>query len=68
MIVQRTRRSCLGQVLTLVLMTAIVTLFDRNAVIAELQKIGLKIIPSPDEPEVVRFADNNDITVELKPS
>ena len=68
MIVQRTRRSCLGQVLTLMLMTAIVTPFDRNAVIAELQKIGLKIIPSPDEPEVVRFADNNDITVELKPS
>jgi len=39
--------------------------FDRNAFVDGLQKIGLKIIPSPDE---VRFADNNDITVELKPS
>ena len=41
--------------------------FDRNAVTSGLQQIGLKVIPSPDEPDVLRFADNNEITVELKP-
>ena len=34
---------------------------------AGLRQIGLKVLPSPDEPEVLRFADNYDITVELKP-
>jgi hypothetical protein len=33
---------------------------------AGLRQAGLKVIPSPDEPEVLRFADNNDIIVELK--
>lgn len=42
--------------------------FDRNAVVAGIQQIGLKVVPSPDEPEVVRFEDNYGITVELKPS
>ena len=41
--------------------------FDRAAVTAGLQRIGLKVVPSPDEPEVVRFVDNYEITVELKP-
>ena len=41
--------------------------FDRNAVTSGLEQIGLKVIPSPDEPDVLRFADNNEITVELKP-
>ena len=40
--------------------------FDRDAVIAGIRQIGLKVLPSPDEPEVVRFSDNYDITVELK--
>jgi catechol 2,3-dioxygenase-like lactoylglutathione lyase family enzyme len=44
-----------------------VAAFDRNAVTAGLQKAGLKVIPSPDEPEVLRFLDNYGITVELKP-
>jgi hypothetical protein len=42
--------------------------FDREAVTAGLRRIGLKVIQSPDEPDVLRFTDNNDITVELKPS
>jgi hypothetical protein len=40
--------------------------FDREAVTAGIRQIGLKVLPSTDEPEVVRFADNYDITVELK--
>jgi hypothetical protein len=41
--------------------------FDRDAVAAGLRRIGLRVLPSPDEPEVLRFADNYDIIVELKP-
>jgi len=41
--------------------------FDRDAVTAGLRQIGVKVLPSPDEPEVLRFSDNYDITVELKP-
>jgi len=41
--------------------------FDRDAVTAGIRQIGLKVVPSPDEPEVLRFTDNYDITVELKP-
>ena len=41
--------------------------FDRDAVAAGLGRIGLRVLPSPDEPEVLRFADDNGITVELKP-
>ena len=41
--------------------------FDRDAVVAGLRQIGLRVLPSSDEPEVLRFADNYDITVELKP-
>jgi hypothetical protein len=44
-----------------------VTAFDRERVMAGLRQIGLQVIPSPDEPEVVRFLDNYNITVELKP-
>ncbi len=42
--------------------------FDREAVTAGLRQIGLKVLPSADEAEVLRFADNYDITVELKPT
>jgi catechol 2,3-dioxygenase-like lactoylglutathione lyase family enzyme len=41
--------------------------FDREAVTAGLRDIGLRVLPSPDEPAVLRFADNYGITVELKP-
>jgi catechol 2,3-dioxygenase-like lactoylglutathione lyase family enzyme len=42
--------------------------FDRDAVGAGIRQIGLKTIASPDEPDVLRFTDNYDITVELKPA
>jgi hypothetical protein len=42
--------------------------FDRDAVASGLRQIGLRVVPSPDEPEVVRFTDNYEITVELKPA
>jgi len=42
--------------------------FDRDAVGAGIRQIGLKTIASPDEPGVLRFTDNYDITVELKPA
>ena len=44
-----------------------VAAFDREAVAAGLRQIGLKVLPSTDEPDVLRFADNYEITVELKP-
>jgi catechol 2,3-dioxygenase-like lactoylglutathione lyase family enzyme len=39
--------------------------FDREALAARLREVGAKILPSDDEPEVVRFLDNNGIVVEL---
>jgi hypothetical protein len=42
--------------------------FDREAVTAGLRKIGTEILPSPDEPGILRFVDDNKITVELKPT
>ena len=40
--------------------------FDRAALATRLAEIGSAIIPSPDEPDVLRFTDNYGITVELK--
>jgi len=40
--------------------------FDRAAVTARLRELGANILPSSDEPDVFRFADNNGITVELR--
>jgi len=40
--------------------------FDRAAVTKRLQDIGSKVLPSPDEPDVLRFTDDNGIIVELK--
>jgi predicted enzyme related to lactoylglutathione lyase len=42
--------------------------FDRAAVIARLQEIGAKVIDSTDEPDVLRFLDDNGIVVELTTS
>jgi len=39
--------------------------FDRAAVAARLQQLGIKVLPSPDEPDVLRFTDDNGILVEL---
>jgi hypothetical protein len=40
--------------------------FDRGAVTARLQQINAKIVPSPDEPDVLRFLDIDGIAVELR--
>ena len=39
--------------------------FDQAAVTAGLGRLGAKVVPSPDEPGVLRFRDPNGITVEL---
>jgi len=39
--------------------------FDRGAVAARLQQLGARVVPSPDEPDVLRFTDDNGILVEL---
>ena len=40
--------------------------FDRSAVLARLRELGARMPPATDEPDVVRFADNNGIVVEVK--
>jgi hypothetical protein len=42
--------------------------FDRAALTARLRELSAEIVPSTDEPDVVRFRDNNGIIVELRPS
>jgi catechol 2,3-dioxygenase-like lactoylglutathione lyase family enzyme len=43
-----------------------VAAFDRGAFDARLRELKARVIPSPDEPDVVRFADDNGIVVEVK--
>ena len=40
--------------------------FDRAALTKRLGDLGSTVLPSPDEPDVVRFKDNYGITVELR--
>ena len=40
--------------------------FDRAALEARLRELQARILPSTDEPDVVRFADNNGIIVEVR--
>jgi hypothetical protein len=40
--------------------------FDRGALTERLRSLGAKTLPSPDEPDVFRFEDNNGIVVELR--
>jgi catechol 2,3-dioxygenase-like lactoylglutathione lyase family enzyme len=40
--------------------------YDRAALMARLGELGATVLPSADEPEVVRFLDNNGITVEVR--
>ena len=42
--------------------------FDRRAVTARLQELGVRIVPSADEPDVLRFLDIDGIAVELSPT
>jgi catechol 2,3-dioxygenase-like lactoylglutathione lyase family enzyme len=45
-----------------------VAAFDRNALTTRLRELSAEILPSTDEPDVVRFRDNNGIIVELRAS
>ena len=40
--------------------------FDRQALAARLRELRAEVLPSLDEPDVVRFRDNNGITVEVR--
>jgi catechol 2,3-dioxygenase-like lactoylglutathione lyase family enzyme len=40
--------------------------FDRAALEARVREAGGRVVPAPDEPDVVRFADNNGIIVEVR--
>jgi catechol 2,3-dioxygenase-like lactoylglutathione lyase family enzyme len=40
--------------------------FDRRAVTARLQELGVRIVPSAEEPDVLRFLDIDGIAVELR--
>jgi catechol 2,3-dioxygenase-like lactoylglutathione lyase family enzyme len=40
--------------------------FDRAALAERMKSLGARTLPSPDEPDVFRFADNNGIIVELR--
>jgi len=39
--------------------------FDRAMLANRLRELGSRLLPAPDEPDVVRFADDNGIIVEL---
>ena len=43
-----------------------VAAFDRRVVTAGLAKLGAQVIPSPDEADVIRLRDLDDISLELK--
>ncbi len=43
-----------------------VAAFDRAAVVSGLRALGAEVVPSPDEPDVVRFRDKDGNSVELK--
>jgi hypothetical protein len=40
--------------------------FDRQTLTNRLRELGARILPAPEEPDVVRFADDNGIIVELR--
>jgi catechol 2,3-dioxygenase-like lactoylglutathione lyase family enzyme len=40
--------------------------FDRGALLSRLRELSAEVLPSTDEPDVVRFRDNNGIIVEVK--
>jgi hypothetical protein len=40
--------------------------FDRGTLEARLKEIGARVVAAPDEPDVVRFTDNNGIVVEVR--
>jgi len=40
--------------------------FERSALETRLREMGARVLPSADEPDIVRFADNNGIIVEVR--
>ena len=40
--------------------------FERDALVSQLRELGTRVLPAPDEPDVLRFADDNGIVVELR--
>ena len=40
--------------------------FDRTALDMRLRELSVRVLPATDEPDVVRFADNNGIIVEVR--
>jgi catechol 2,3-dioxygenase-like lactoylglutathione lyase family enzyme len=55
-----------GQPATIVHYTIKVAPFDRRTLDARLKEVNARVLPSADEPDVVRFADNNGIVVEVR--
>jgi catechol 2,3-dioxygenase-like lactoylglutathione lyase family enzyme len=55
-----------GQAPSIAHYTIKVAPFNRAALEARLKELGSRVIPAPDEPDVVRFADNNGIIVEVR--
>jgi len=43
-----------------------VAAFDRGAITARLRQLGATVVPSPEEPDVLRFLDIDGIAVELR--
>ena len=55
-----------GQAPTIAHYAITVAPFDRSALETRLRELGTSMLPSADEPDVVRFADNNGIIVEVR--
>jgi catechol 2,3-dioxygenase-like lactoylglutathione lyase family enzyme len=55
-----------GQMPTIAHYAIKVAPFDRSAFEKRLQELNERALPAPDEPDVVRFADNNGIVVEVR--
>jgi catechol 2,3-dioxygenase-like lactoylglutathione lyase family enzyme len=55
-----------GQSPTIAHYTIKVAPFDRRALEARLKELNARVLPAPDEPDVVRFADNNGIVAEVR--
>jgi catechol 2,3-dioxygenase-like lactoylglutathione lyase family enzyme len=55
-----------GQASTIAHYAIKVAPFDRSGLEARLRELGARVVPATDEPDVVRFADNNGIVVEVR--
>ena len=55
-----------GQMPTIAHYTIKVAPFDRGAFEKRLQELKARVLPAPDEPDVVRFTDNDGIIVEVR--